>query len=80
MGSNPSLPTKDIDRKHKWYMHSPVKRGTMGSNPIWSAKINAGVAQLVEQLLAKQQAEGSSPFTRSKFHGELASLVQAYGC
>lgn len=30
-------------------------------------RIHAGVAQLVEHLLAKQDVEGSSPFTRSKF-------------
>ena len=28
---------------------------------------NAGVAQLVEQLICNQQVRGSSPFTSSKF-------------
>lgn len=35
--------------------------------------MNAGVAQLVERLLAKQQAEGSSPFTRSKYSLDLST-------
>ena len=41
--------------------HLLWEQGALGSNP--SAPIQAGVAQLVEQLICNQQVGGSSPFT-----------------
>ena len=37
-----------------------------GSNPFSGTKLNAGIAQLVEHFLAKEDVESSSLFARSK--------------
>ena len=40
---------------------------------------NAGVAQLVEQLICNQQVAGSSPITSSTNRDKLSSLSLKYG-
>ena len=45
-----------------WLEHLPYKQGVIGSSPI-SPTINAGIAQLVEQLTCNQQVVGSSPIS-----------------
>ena len=50
-----------LDNQLSWLEHLPYKQGVIGSSPILSTILCAGIAQLVEQLTCNQQVVGSSP-------------------
>ena len=51
--------------------HDLAKVGVAGSSPVLCSNLHAGVAQLVEPLLPKQEVAGSSPVSRSRFVNEI---------